>query len=60
MIISKDDNNNRDQLVINGKHIEQVPHYKYLGTLVNGNIQHKEEILAPSQQARVVFIKIKN
>lgn len=31
------------QLIICNKTVEQVHHFKYLGTMINANIAHKQE-----------------
>lgn len=57
MIISK--TKQQIQLVINGKHIEQVSKYKYLGTWLNDEWSYRQEILARIEQARAAFVKMK-
>lgn len=60
MVILKKVNNNGGQLVFDGQVIERVSRYKYLGTIVNENNQHTEEVRARIEHARAAFIKMKN
>lgn len=57
MVISKEDITNC-QLTINQKPIERIKKYMYLGTTVNEQWDHSQEIKMRIEKARAVFNKM--
>lgn len=60
MVISKDNNIQPGQLVIDNQQIEKVTNYTYLGTNINERWDHSVEIKCRIEKARATFVKMGN
>lgn len=58
MVISKN-RNVQTNIMIEGKRLEQVEKYKYLGCIINEKWDHSTEIKSRIEQARAAFLKMR-
>ena len=59
MVISKTKGNKAD-IKIDGKSLEQVQHFKYLGQIVNEEAKKEQEITKRIDEAKSLFIRLRD